>query len=443
MNEVFLYLDSLLKSDDVIVVGCSGGPDSMALLNILMKYRKKIGVSVICCHINHNVRKESYEEAEFLKQYCIDNNLVFEVMVIEEYGDDNFHNEARNIRYNFFENLVHKYDANYLMTAHHGDDLMETVLMRIVRGSNLNGYSGFKNVVDMDTYKIVRPLVHYTKEELHQYDIDNNVKYYVDSSNDKDKYTRNRYRKYVLPFLKKEEKDVHLKFLKFSDTLNEANKFIEKETDKAIKRVFDKEKLIVDKFLLEDEFIQRELLYYMLSEFYQDDLILVGDRHIDLIITLINSRKANIFINLPNDVIAKKEYNYFTLNRNIDTISSYEIEFDNYAMLPNNHYIEKTIDDSDNSNNVCRLDTSEITLPLIVRTRRFGDKIKVKGLNGTKKVKEIFIDMKIPKDKRDSWLLLKDATGEVIWVPGLKKSKFDKENNEKYDIILVFAKEGE
>ncbi len=431
--------DFKFKQNDKIVIGCSTGPDSMALVDMLLKIRNKYNLSLIIAHVNHNVRKESYEEAEFLKQYCIDNNLVFEVMVIEEYGDDNFHNEARNIRYNFFENLVHKYDANYLMTAHHGDDLMETVLMRIVRGSNLNGYSGFKNVVDMDTYKIVRPLVHYTKEELHQYDIDNNVKYYVDSSNDKDKYTRNRYRKYVLPFLKKEEKDAHLKFLKFSDTLNEANKFIEKETDKAIKRVFDKEKLIVDKFLLEDEFIQRELLYYMLSEFYQDDLILVGDRHIDLIITLINSRKANIFINLPNDVIAKKEYNYFTLNRNIDTISSYEIEFDNYAMLPNNHYIEKTIDDSDNSNNVCRLDTSEITLPLIVRTRRFGDKIKVKGLNGTKKVKDIFIDKKISLDKRDSWPIVVDSRGNVVWIPGIKKSKFDKKKSDVYDIILKYS----
>ncbi len=431
--------DFKFRQNDKIVIGCSTGPDSMALVDMLLKIRNKYNLSLIIAHVNHNVRKESYEEAEFLKQYCIDNNLVFEVMVIEEYGDDNFHNEARNIRYNFFENLVHKYDANYLMTAHHGDDLMETVLMRIVRGSNLNGYSGFKSVVDMDTYKIIRPLVHYTKEELRQYDIDNNVKYYVDSSNDKDKYTRNRYRKYVLPFLKQEEKDVHLKFLKFSDTLNEANKFIEKETDKAIKRVFDKEKLIIDKFLLEDEFIQRELLYYMLSEFYQDDLILVGDRHIDLIITLINSRKANSFINLPNDVIAKKEYNYFTLNRSIDTISSYEIEFDNYVMLPNNHYIEKTLDDSDNSNNICRLNTSEITLPLIVRTRRFGDKIKVKGLNGTKKVKDIFIDKKISLDKRDSWPIVVDSRGNVVWIPGIKKSKFDKKKSDVYDIILKYS----
>ena len=108
-------------------------------------------------------------------------------------------------------------------------------------------------------------------------------------------------------------------------------------------------------------------------------------------------------------------------------------------MLPNNHYIEKTIDDSDNSNNVCRLDTSEITLPLIVRTRRFGDKIKVKGLNGTKKVKDIFIDKKISLDKRDSWPIVVDSRGNVVWIPGIKKSKFDKKKSDVYDIILKYS----
>ena len=431
--------DFKFKQNDKIVIGCSTGPDSMALVDMLLKIRNKYNLSLIIAHVNHNVRKESYEEAEFLKQYCIDNNLVFEVMVIEEYGDDNFHNEARNIRYNFFENLVHKYDANYLMTAHHGDDLMETVLMRIVRGSNLNGYSGFKSVVDMDTYKIVRPLVHYTKEELHQYDIDNNVKYYVDSSNDKDKYTRNRYRKYVLPFLKQEEKDVHLKFLKFSDTLNEANKFIEKETDKAIKRVFDKEKLIIDKFLLEDEFIQRELLYYMLSEFYQDDLILLNDKHIALLMDLICSKKANSSINLPNDVVANKYYNMLELKRDISEITSYEIEFDEYATLPNGHVIERVLDTSDNSNNICRLNSSDISLPLIVRTRKIGDKMYIKGMDGSKKVKDIFINSKIKLNDRDSWPIVLDSKNRIVWIPGVKKSKFDKKKSESYDIILRYS----
>ncbi len=426
------------RQNDRIVIGCSSGPDSMALVDMLLKIRDKYNLFLVIAHVNHNVRKESYEEAEFLKDYCFINKLLFESMVIEEYGDDNFHNEARNIRYNFFENLVHKYDANYLMTAHHGDDLIETVMMRIVRGSNLNGYAGFRNIVDMDGYKIVRPLINYTKKELEEYDQENEVKYYIDSSNDKDKYTRNRYRKYLLPFLKQEEMDVHLKFLKFSNFLNDASKFIEKVRDKTIKRVMEDEKILIDRFLEEDQFIQKEILYYLLSEFYQDDLILVGDKHIEIILDLINSRKSNSFINLPNDVIAKKNYNYFLLTRQTKIISSYEIEFDNYVLLPNNHYIEKISDISDNSNNICRLDSNDITLPLIVRSRRMGDKIKVKGLNGTKKVKDIFIDKKMSLANRDIWPIVLDSKGEVVWIPGIKKSKFDKKKTEKYDIILKY-----
>ena len=425
--------------NDKIVVGCSTGPDSMALVDMLLKIRDKYKLDLIIAHVNHNIRKESYEEAEFMKEYCEENNLIFESMVIEDYGDDNFHNEARNIRYNFFENLVHKYDANYLMTAHHGDDLVETVLMRIVRGSNLNGYSGFKSIVDMDDYYIVRPLIFYTKAELEEYDKENNVKYYIDSSNSKDKYTRNRYRKYVLPFLKEEEKDVHLKFLKFSNTLNEASKFIDKARNRAINRVIEDNKIIIDKFIEEDIYIQREILYYLLSDFYQDDLILLGDRHIDLILNLIHSNRANSFINLPNEVLARKNYNEFELVREIDSISSYEIEFDNCVMLPNNKKIEKIEDTSDNSNNICRLDSSEVVLPLIVRTRKIGDKMAVKGLNGTKKVKDIFIDKKISLEDRDKWPIVLDSSGKVVWIPGIKKSKFDKKKTDSYDIILKYS----
>lgn len=424
---------------DKIVIGCSTGPDSMALLDMLLKIRNKYNLSIVVAHVNHNVRKESYEEAEFIKKYCEENNLICESMVIEDYGDDNFHNEARNIRYNFFENLVHKYDANYLMTAHHGDDLIETILMRMVRGSNLSGYLGFKSVVNMDGYYIVRPLIYYTKSELEEYDNENNVKYYIDSSNSKDKYTRNRYRKYVLPFLKEEEKDVHLKFLKFSNTLLEANKFIEKARDRAINRVMDNDKILIDKFLLEDSYIQREILYYLLSEFYQDDLILLSDRHINLMLDLINSSKANSYINLPNEVIARKDYNYFEIVKEIEDIANYEIEFDEVVMLPNNRKIEKIDATIDNSNNICRLDSKEIVLPLIVRTRKMGDRISVKGLNGTKKVKDIFIDKKISLIDRDNWPIVVDSEGKVVWIPGIKKSRFDKKKTESYDIILKYS----
>ncbi|MBQ6497867.1 MAG: tRNA lysidine(34) synthetase TilS [Bacilli bacterium] len=423
---------------DRIVVGCSTGPDSMALVDMLLKVRDKYKLDIIVAHVNHNVRKESFEEAKFLEEYCSKNNLVFESMIIENYGDDNFHNEARFIRYNFFENIVHKYEAKYLMTAHHGDDLIETILMRIVRGSNLSGYGGFKSIIEMDDYTIVRPLINYTKDELEEYDKENNVPFFVDASNSKDTYTRNRYRKYILPFLKEEDSNVHEKFLKFSNSLYEASKYIIKSRDKALTRVLEEDKVLIDKFLLEDDYIQKEILYYLLSDFYQDDLILVNDKHINLMMNLIKSSKVNSYVNLPNEVLAKKDYNYFEIIRETEVITGYEIEFDNYVTLPNKHSIERIEETEDNSNNICRLNSEDITLPLIVRTRKLGDKIQVKGLGGSKKVKDIFIDKKISLANRDNWPIVVDSTGKIVWIPGLKKSVFDKKKSENYDIILKY-----
>ena len=425
--------------NDTIVIGCSSGPDSMALVDMLLKVREKYQLQWIVAHVNHNVRSESYDEAIYMKEYCDHNNLVFETMTIEEYGDDNFHNEARAIRYNFFESLINKYGAHYLMTAHHGDDLIETVLMRVVRGSNLSGYSGFKEVVQMENYKIVRPLIRYTKDELEQYDNDNNVKYFVDSSNDKDKYTRNRYRKYVMPFLKEEDMNVHHKFLKFSEELGDASRFIDKERDKALDRCLEGTAINLDKFINEDKFIQKEILYYLLSEFYQDDLILVSDKHINLVFNLIYSNRANCFVNLPNEVVANKSYNMLELKRETLEITSYEIEFNNYVLLPDDHMIERVSDIDDNSNNVCRLNSADLTLPLIVRTRKIGDRMMIKGLDGSKKVKDIFIDKKIKMDKRDSWPIVVDSKGRIVWIPGIKKSIFDKKKVDSYDIVLKYS----
>lgn len=435
-----LYIDRVFNFNvgDTIVVGCSTGPDSMALMDMLIKIRKKYNLFLICAHVNHNVRKESYEEAIFMEKYCNENNVVFESMVIENYGDDNFHNEARNIRYNFFEKLVNKYNANYLMTAHHADDLMETILMRIVRGSNLNGYSGFKKIVDMGNYFLVRPLIEYTKDELLEYDKLNNVPYYIDSSNSKTKYTRNRYRKVVLPFLKEEDPNVHKKFLKFSKNLCQANEFIEKERNSALKKVLVNGKINIPKFNEIDSFLQKEILYFLMELYYQDDLILLSDRHINLLFNVIYGNKKNVTVNLPNGVLAVREYDIFYLTKETDELTTYEIEIGDIAELPNHHSIKKVNQCDENGNDVCRLSSSEVQLPLIVRTRKLGDKINVKGMTGSKKIKDIFIDNKISKSSRDLWPIVVDSLDRVVWIPGIKKSKFDKKKEESYDIILKY-----
>lgn len=423
---------------DIIVVGCSSGPDSMALLDMLLKIREKYDLYLICAHVNHNVRLESFTEAIFMKDYCNKFNVRFETMTIDKYGDDNFENEARNIRYRFFEELVYKYNANYLMTAHHADDLIETILMRLVRGSNLNGYSGFKPNVDMGDYCLVRPLINFTKDELITYDKENKIPYFIDSSNSKMKYTRNRYRKVVLPFLKEEDPCVHKKFIKFAQTLTDASKFIEKERCKAIRKVICNGKLIISKFLELDNYIQKEILYYMIQEYYQDDLILINDRHVELITSIIVGKRNNASVNLPNEVVAVRSYDSMYLKKEMDELTQYEIELNEYAELPNGRVIKVVDDVYNNSNDVCRLSSTEVCLPLCVRTRKFGDKISLKGMNGTKKIKDIFIDCKISAEDRDVWPIVEDSLGRIVWIPGLKKSKFDKKKSENYDIILKY-----
>ena len=423
---------------DIIVVGCSSGPDSMALLDMLLKIREKYDLYLICAHVNHNVRLESFTEAIFMKDYCNKFNVRFETMTIDKYGDDNFENEARNIRYRFFEELVYKYNANYLMTAHHADDLIETILMRLVRGSNLNGYSGFKSNVDMGDYCLVRPLINFTKDELITYDKENKIPYFIDSSNSKMKYTRNRYRKVVIPFLKDDDPCVHKKFIKFAQTLTDASKFIEKERCKAIRKVICNGKLIISKFLELDNYIQKEILYYMIQEYYQDDLILINDRHVELITSIIIGKRNNASVNLPNEVVAVRSYDFMYLKKEMDELTQYEIELNEYAELPNGRVIKVVDDVYNNSYDVCRLSSTEVCLPLCVRTRKFGDKISLKGMNGTKKIKDIFIDCKISAEDRDVWPIVEDSLGRIVWIPGLKKSKFDKKKSENYDIILKY-----
>ena len=437
MNVLDLYKDIKVKDGDFLVFACSYGPDSMALFKTLLEYRKSHDVVLVCAHVNHDKRRESAKEKEDLEGFCKKNNVIFEYMKINGYGDDNFHNEARNIRYQFFDEVVKKYNAKYLFTAHHGDDLMETILMRIARGSTLRGYSGFKKLVKMDGYYIYRPFIGLTKDELLDYCHKNKIPYAVDKSNFSNVYTRNRYRKEVLPFLKSEDKDIHKKYLKFSNVLNEADLFIEEEASKAINKVVKDNKLYIDKYLEINNFIKRIILEKFISSFYQDDLMLINDKHLDLIESLINSKKSNAKVNLPNDVEVVKSYNILSIRRNPTLLSSYEIEITKDVMLPNGHKLELLDSVKGNSNNIIKLSSKEVTLPLIVRTRKLGDVMAIKG-GGHKKIKDIFIDSKISTSDRDLWPIVVDSRGHIVFVPGLKKSKFDKTNNEFYDIILRY-----
>ena len=438
MKEVYNFLLNKIKlnKDDIIVVGVSAGPDSMALLYILEDIRKKIPFKIIVAHINHNLRKESEEEASFLKEYCLSHNIIFEYMKIEEYGDDNFHNEARNIRYRFYDELINKYHANYLMTGHHGDDLMETILMRLTRGSTLRGYSGFSSIIDKGSYQIIRPLIFVTKKDLEDFDKENNIPYRIDKSNFKDKYTRNRYRKVVLPFLKEEDPLVHQKFLKFSNMLEEYSEFFDKLITLEKDRVYKDG--IIDVSIMKnlEPIIQKGIIEYIYRNIYEDDLIMIDTRHIDLMMQAINSSKDKISFNLPNDYIIEKNGNKVYLRKEIKAIMPYDIELHDEVYLPNGMTIKKINESNKDGNDIMRINSKDVSLPLRVRTRKQGDKMTIKNFSGTKKVSDILINSKIPKRERDSWPIVVDSKDTIIWIPKIKKSKYNRLKEDKCDIIF-------
>lgn len=436
MDLVFDFFNNKinLTKNDSIVVGVSAGPDSMCLLNILMNLSKKIGFRIIIAHINHNKREESVEEEQFLKDYCRDNNLIFELKRIEEYSSDNFHKFARDFRYNFYKDLISKYNASYLMTAHHGDDLVETILMRLVRGSTMYGYHGISLVSKMEDYLIVRPLLFLTKEDIMLFNDSNNIPYRIDSSNFSDKYTRNRYRKQVLPFLKEENENVHLKFLKFSNMLEESNNYIEKEVDIAYNNTYKDGSLNIFSFKNYDLFIQKLVLERVFSNIY-DDLSELNDKHIELVLDLIRKNKSGSMLSLPNSFMCIVDYHYLKIKKvENGTNNSFCFELKDGLELPNGmKFINLT--NKENGNDTLHLSSLDITLPLYVRNRQDGDYIELKG-SGHKKVKDIFIDYKISKLERDSYPVVVDSNGVIVWIPKLKKSKYDSQNDKKCDIIF-------
>lgn len=431
-----IYLDN----DDYVIVGVSSGPDSMALLHML---KMNLKCKIVCAHINHNVRIQSNEEEAYLKEYCKEKDIIFESTKIKSYNENNFENEARKKRYIFYEKILKKYHSHNLFLAHHGDDLIETIIMKIMRGSNLEGYAGIKTVSYLDNYKIIRPLLSLTKEDIIKYNKKNNIKYYVDESNKNTSYTRNRYRLRLLPILKQEDKNAHLKFLKYSNTLQEYDNYINYEIKRKISKIYNINLIDIKEINKEHPFMKKNIIFYILSKIYNNKPNIIKEKHLFAILKMTTDNKPNYIINLPENYIAKKEYNYIYIEK------KKEIKNKSYKkMLQNTNkiddiIIEKVKNIDTDSNNICRLNSKEIKLPLFLRNKKSGDFIEVKGLNGKKKVKDIFIDSKIPKEKRNQYPLLVDSDDKILWIPNIKKSKYNVKKEEFCDIILTSHKEGE
>lgn len=439
MDKSIDFITSNIVNNSTIVVAVSGGPDSIVLLNILNNLKEKYNYKIVCAHVNHKLRQESEEEEIFVKNICINNNIIFEKIDFDTYITTNIESEAHDRRYTFFEEIIKKYNSNYLLTAHHGDDLVETILMKLTRGSSLDGYIGFNKISNRNNYKIIRPLIFYTKEEILKYADDNNIEYRIDKTNFDKKITRNRYRLNILPLLKKENNNIHLKYLKFSEELEENNEFIREYINERYYIIIKENVINIKELINEKTFIIKKIIYKFLLENYKNEIKLINDKHIDSIFNLVSNKKSG-FISLPSNkqIYVSSESIYFINDKNKES----------YKLLLTEEMIDipygkiGIIKDTNLTNNyVTHLDSNNIKLPLYVRNIKDNDFIEVLNLNGTKKVKDVLKDCKVDKDKRDNYPVVIDSNNKIIFIPGLKKSKYDTLKQGKYDIIVWYNKE--
>ena len=429
MKRELEFLEESITDNSKVIIACSGGPDSMCLLNLLIRLKTKKNLELIVAHVNHKLRSVSDDEAKMVEDYAKKNKVTFELQELDYQNAKFSEDDAHRKRYKFFKSLIKKYKANYLVTAHHGDDLIETILMRIARGSNLNGYIGIKRVTQNEDYVTLRPLLSTTKDEIIKYNENEFIPYVIDESNDSLKYTRNRYRKNILPFLKNEDEYIHLKYLKFSEELEEYDNFVNNYIKE--KEFIVDNQIVINKITNESEFIKRKTIELIVKSIQLNDYFNISDNQMNELLKLIcNSNKS---IDLNNNYIGINEYGYLKIIKKPNKEYQEIILDKDLEFLGFNFYYN--CDNGNSSNNCIYLNSSEVTLPLKLRTRCNGDKMQVLNL-GTKKINDIFIDNKINKELRSNYPILVDAKNNIIWLPSLKKSQFCKDKSEKYDIII-------
>ncbi len=296
---------NMIKSGDTIVIGVSGGPDSMALLNILNNLKEKLNIKLYVAHINHMIREEADEETEFVKDFCAKIDVDFfakKVNVEEEAKKQRIGTEeaGRNIRYEFFEEVAKRVGANKIATAHNSNDNAETVLMNLIRGTSISGLKGIEKVRDG---RFIRPIIECSREEIEEYCKENNLNPRYDRTNDENIYTRNKIRNLLIPFLKKEFNPNIIEGInRLSQIAKEEEQFINKTVEKEYKKLLltanDNEKRIIldlKEFNKLDYAIKSKLILYTISKAY-GTANGIEKIHIDDIIKLCNNNIGNKYL---------------------------------------------------------------------------------------------------------------------------------------------------
>ena len=274
LNTIKKY--ELIEKGNTIVIGVSGGPDSMTLLNLLNKLKNKLQFKIVVAHINHGLRKEADEETEYVKEFCKKESIPFyykkenveELAKTQKVGTEE---AGRKLRYEFFEEVLKEVDAQKIATAHNANDNAETVLMNIIRGS---GTSGLKGIEAKRENKFIRPLIECTRNEIEEYCEKENLNPKQDNSNKENIYTRNKIRNILIPMLEDEfNPNIVNSINRMSEIATEENEYIQKQVEEAYNQIviqedIKKEEIQLDlkKFNSLETVIKNRLILYTISK---------------------------------------------------------------------------------------------------------------------------------------------------------------------------------
>lgn len=315
---------NLIQNGDSIVIGVSGGPDSMTLLNVLINLKQKLGISkIVVATVNHMIREEAEEETKFVENFCESHGIDFylkKVDVQEEAKSKKISTElaGRNARYDFFEEVLKKTGSNKIATAHNSNDNAETVLMNLLRGSGVSGLKGIEKIRDG---KFIRPIIECKRSEIEQYCLENKLNPRYDKTNNENTYTRNKIRNMLIPYIEENfNPNIVDSLNRLSTIATKEDEYIHKIVENSFKDIvitadISKKEIILDlkKFNELDEVIKSRLILYTISEILGTSQG-IEKIHIEDIIKLCGNNIGNKYL-MPNKnikIFVKKGKIFFT-----------------------------------------------------------------------------------------------------------------------------------
>jgi tRNA(Ile)-lysidine synthase len=422
----------MVSPGDRVVVAVSGGPDSVCLLHLLLQISQELNLQLFVAHLNHMLREEAIDEEEFVRELAEKYSLPFYSERIEVAKKlrkgETLEEGARRIRYDFLRRAGERFSANKIALGHNADDLVETVLLNLIRGTGIRGLRGIPPVRMEGAMAFIRPLIEIWREEITEYLKERNIPYKIDRSNLSLEFTRNKIRHQLIPLLEEINPKVKLAIHRLGEIAGEINSFIEEEVKKAKERIVEESEAVlrikISPLFSFHPALQKEIIRSVLAEFTNYEM---GREEIERILEV--GRRGGA-ITLPGRVDVRRVGDELQFKKEKERKIEYEIplKIPGGTSIPEAKMrIEAEIIEGkhlvkDASCREVTLDMEGIKGRLIARNWRRGDRIVPLGMRNEKKLQDIFVDKKIPREERGRIPIICDEEG-IIWVVGVAISE--------------------